>query len=48
MDEWKISNTIPILKKRRKSDPENYRYITLLTSTHKLLTKIVLFRSTSK
>lgn len=39
--EWKTSLSIPIYKKGRKKDPDNYRYITLLNSTHKLFTKIL-------
>lgn len=45
--EWKNSVTIPIYKKGNKNDPENYRMITLLNSTSKLLTKIMTTRITN-
>ena len=39
--EWKSSITIPIYKKGEKKDPRNYRGISLLNPTMKLLTKII-------
>lgn len=39
------SIAIPIFKKEQKSDPNNDRGITLLITTQKLPTKIILYRS---
>lgn len=39
--EWKTSLSVPIYKKGKRKDPDNYRNITLLNSTHKLFTKIL-------
>jgi len=41
-EEWKTSMTLPMFKKGQRSNPENYRGITLLNATQKLLSKIVL------
>lgn len=41
-NDWKASVTIPVFKKGSKSDPENYRGITLMNSTTKLFTKLIL------
>ena len=38
---WKESTTIPIFKKGTKTDPKNYRGITLLSAVLKLMTKIL-------
>ena len=39
--EWKSSITIPIYKKEEKKDSRNYRGISLLNTSMKLLTKII-------
>lgn len=39
--EWKKSITVPVFKRGIKTDPINYRGISLLSSTQKLLTKIL-------
>ena len=39
---WKQSTTIPLFKKGSKTNPDNYRQITLLNTTLKLLTKVTL------
>lgn len=39
--QWKESITIPVFKKGIKNDPKNYKGISLLSSTAKLLTKII-------
>lgn len=38
---WKQANVIPIFKKGDKSDPNNYRPVSLLNTTSKLMEKIV-------
>ncbi len=38
---WKQSNVTPIFKKGNKSDPNNYRPVSLLCTTEKILEKIV-------
>ena len=38
---WKCANVIPIHKKGDKSDPTNYRPVSLLATTGKMLEKIV-------
>lgn len=42
LQDWKESITIPIFKKGEKTNPKNYRGIRLLSTTAKLLTKIIL------
>jgi hypothetical protein len=39
---WKQSIIIPMFKKGSKTDPDNYRGITLLNTTLKLFTKVIL------
>ena len=41
-NDWKASVTIPVFTKGSKSDLENYRGITLMNSTTKLFTKLIL------
>ena len=38
---WKLANIVPIPKANRKSDPSNYRPVSLLSIVSKLLEKIV-------
>lgn len=40
-EDWRESITVPLFKKGNKSDPENYRGITLLNSSMKLFTRIL-------
>jgi len=44
--EWKESITVPIYKKGDKTDCTNYRVISLLPSTYKILSNILLSRLT--
>ena len=39
---WKASVTIPVFKKGSKTDPENCRGMTLINSSTKLFTKLIL------
>ena len=41
-EEWKESITVPIYKKRDKTDCNNYRGITLVPTTYKILSNILL------
>ena len=43
-DEWKASITVPIYKKGDKTDCNNYRGISLLPTTYKVLSNILLSR----
>jgi len=43
-DEWKESIIVPIYKKRDKTDCNNYRGISLLPTTYKVLSNILLSR----
>jgi len=43
-EEWKMSIIVPIHKKRDKTDCNNYRGISLLPATYKILTNILLSR----
>lgn len=47
-DEWRTSITVPIYKKGGKKDPSNYRTITLMNTTLKLMTKIISNEITNK
>jgi len=39
---WKESIITPLFKKGSKTNPDNYRGITLLNTTQKLFTKVIL------
>jgi hypothetical protein len=41
-EEWKESNIVPICKKGNKKDCSNYRVISLLPTTYKILSNILL------
>jgi len=43
-EEWKESIIVPIHKKGNKTDCSNYRGISLLTTTYKILSNILLSR----
>jgi hypothetical protein len=43
-EEWKESIKVPIYKRGDKTDCSNYRGISLLTTTYKILSKILLSR----
>ena len=45
-EEWKKSTIVPIYKKGDKTDCSNYRGISLLPSTYKILSNILLSRFT--
>jgi hypothetical protein len=45
-EEWKVSITVPICKKGDKTDCCNYSGISLLSSTHKILSNILLSKLT--
>jgi hypothetical protein len=45
-EEWKVSIIVPICKKRDKTDCCNYRRISLFSSTHKILSNILLSKLT--
>jgi len=45
-EEWKESNIVSIYKMGDKTDCSNYRGITLLLTTNKILSKILLSRLT--
>ena len=45
-DEWKESTIVPIYKKGDKTDCNNYRGILLLPTTYKVLSNILISRST--
>jgi len=45
-EEWKESIIVPIYKKRDKTDCSNYRGISLLPITHKILSNILLSKLT--
>ena len=40
-DQWKEANTCPIFKKGRKSDPTNYRPVSLICVACKVLEHII-------
>jgi len=46
-EEWKESITVPIYKKGDKTDCSNYRGISILSTTYKILSNILLSRLTS-
>ena len=41
-EEWKESNIVPIYKKGDKTDCNNYRFISLLPTTYKIVSNILL------
>jgi hypothetical protein len=43
-DQWKESIIVPILKKGDKTDCNNYRWISLPSTSHKILSNILLSR----
>jgi len=45
-EEWKESIMVPVYKKGNKTDRSNYRGISLLPTTYKILSKILLSRLT--
>jgi len=45
-EEWKESVIVPIYKKGDRTDHSNYRGISLLTTTYKILSNILLPRLT--
>ena len=46
-EEWKESITVPIYKKGDKTDCSNYIGISILSTTHKILSNILLSRLTT-
>jgi len=46
LKEWKQSNTVPIYRKGDKTDCSNYTSISLVSTTYKILSNILLPRST--
>jgi hypothetical protein len=46
LEEWKESVIVPIFKKGDKTDCSNYRGISVLSTTHKILSNILLSRLT--
>jgi hypothetical protein len=44
LDQWKESNIVPIHKKGDKTDFNNYRRISLLSTSYKILSNIFLSR----
>ena len=38
---WKCSKVVPLLKKREKTDPKNYRPVSLLSVTSKIMERVV-------